>query len=237
MARPWTAPAEGPAPVIEILRDGSWLLDGEAVEGGGDARSLELMRRMVSLTQRMPDEPLFSGHDEGPRIPSNPVILRVDRDAPWESMRSAIRTCHSACIEITGIELAAGAEEADLVRCLPIPMTRDVGSSCSLLAANQHVKLILEQQGTLSMADGTPIRSPVELSFEISLDKEGDPEHPTEERFSSADALFARMEDLCEPRRPDPDLRAPGGTPAWIIVAALDAGTRIHPDIWEFSDP
>jgi hypothetical protein len=232
-ARPWQPPAEGPVPVVEILRDGSWVLDGEPVEGEGDVKRNALEVRLREAVIRMPKERLAPDLDSGPRIPANPVLVRVDREAPWEALQAVIEICHGWRTQISTVELHVGPQDPVALLTLSLPMARDFGTVCVDGGAWAWSWLLLEAGSDLEGL--SPDRTPAPVALLVPDYVRGQAEDRTTTVVcDSAFELTGRLRKALQESWREISLDLPPRAPAWLAVAALDLGTRAGVDLWGF---
>jgi len=235
-SQPWQPPAEGPVPVVEILRDGSWFVDGELVEGEGDARREALVVRLRPLVVRMPKERLAPDLDSGPRIPSNPALVRADRDAPWSSLKDVIETCHGWRTQISRVELQVGSPNPVKLHTLSVPMARDFGSVCADGGAWAWTWLLLEAGSDANPVQAGSQEAPSPLTFLLADYVKGQSDDRTRtERFDSAAQMVDRLRDSIQGLAwLEIAIDLPPEAPTWLAVAALDLGTQAGVVLWGF---
>jgi hypothetical protein len=233
-ARPWHPPAEGPVPVVELLRDGRCLVDGEPVEGELDADDGTLRARLGEAAKRMPRERLAPDYDAGPWIPSNPVLLRVDQDAPWDALRKAIEVCGFPGVQIGQTELQAASPDGSSLRCLSVPRPRDIGFH-GMLGRSRWIQLVLDAGARLDAIGlhGAELPVPITLLLPVPVDEPTDVLVVEQERFRDAADLLTRLEEIRATTRLFLELHVAPDAPAWVGVAALDLGTAAGVDVWD----
>jgi hypothetical protein len=233
-ARPWHPPAEGPVPVVEILRDGRCLVDGEPIEGELDERDGMLRARLGEAAKRMPRERLAPDYDAGPWIPSNPVLLRVDHDAPWDALRKVIEVYGLPGVQIWQTELQVASPDGSSLRCLSVPRPRDIGFH-GMLGRSRWIQLVLDAGARLDAIglQGAELPVPITLLLPVPVDEPTDVLVVEQERFSDAADLLARLEEIRSTTRLFLELHVAPHAPAWVGVAALDLGTAAGVDVWD----
>lgn len=234
-ARPWRPPSDGPVPVIEVLGDGSWILDGVPIGGGGAAREEALAGRLREIVSRMPMERV-GDLESSPVFPSNPAFLRVDREAPWHALRVVIEICHDWRTRISVVELQVSSSDPAELLALAVPMRRDFGSVCLVGGAWTRSGLLLEAGSAPGLLAGPPSRTPAPVLFLASDYVAGQlANRSSTERFHAATALAYRLKGLGQSSSwPEIGLELPDEAPAWLAVAALDLGARAGVVLWGF---
>jgi hypothetical protein len=235
-ARPWKPPEAGPVPVVEVLRDGTWIVDGTLVRQDTADALVTLRKLLYEQARRMPQVPLF---EEGkpPTIPGNPLFLRIDREAPWSRVRPIIESCAMQGIYLFDIDIQVASDGRDL-RVLRLAIPRVMGMNVCYSGFPRLRSLTLEAGTLLRTEDGTAAALPVDLELRgLEFLPEEAPRIDT--RFRDAREFVQKLREIAD-NIGSVDIRLPDSAPAWVGVLAVDlaveAGVRFAEVLMESPD-
>jgi len=216
-ARPWKLPEVGPVAVVEVLRDGTWIVDGASIRQDAGDPLVTLRKLLSEQARRMPQVSLFEV-SKLPTIPGNPLFLRIDREAPWNGVRPIIESCALQGIYIFDIDIQVASHGRDL-RALRLALPRVTGIVC-YSGLPRLRSFILEAGSLLRTEDGTAAALPVDLELR---GREFLPEEAPriDTRFRDAREFVQKLREIAE-NIGTVDIRLPDSAPAWVGVLAVD---------------
>lgn len=231
-ARPWQPPAVGDAPVVEVLRDGSWVLDGTPLEATADGDHADDARRrlldwLAEHAARMTKHPVRPDHPRSPLVPATALVLRADRDAPWRAIRTVLWACRLPGIEIFQIDVAVEPERRGQTAVLRLPLCKDIGLS-NYGSGEFATRVVLLEQGA------EPLNAPCIVAFAASRTDE-DRERPELEELELSDAagFMGALTDLEGWHEAGPWPLFPEDAPWWSALAALELAMEAGLDDFE----
>jgi hypothetical protein len=216
-ARPWKPPEAGSVPVVEVLRDGTWIVDGTPVRQETADALVTLRKLLYEQARRMPQAAPIEGW-KGPKVPANALFLRTDRDAPWSAVRPVIASCAMQGIHIFDLDVQVASDEQQ-PKVLRLALPRVIGGFHHLGEPLMH-SLILEAGTALRTYDGTESTLPVDLELR-GLQYGFEEAQRADSRFDDVQAFVERLREIAGSVS-TVEILLPESAPAWIGVLAVD---------------